>query len=680
VRRTRYPLALLLALVVVVTACTTPDATVDTAGSVTSSTAPDATADPPAQSYAGTTPAPEFPAGLDWLNTDRPLALEQLQGKIVILDFWTYGCINCIHIIPDLKRLEAEYAGELVVIGVHSAKFENEGDTDNIRQVILRYGLEHPVINDSDFDVWRKWGARAWPTLAIVDPAGNVVGVHSGEGVYELFKPVLDSLVAEFDGQIDRTPLDIKLEKEGLPETALSFPGKVLTDPEQDRLFIADTNHHRIIVAALEDGEVIEIIGSGIPGASNGFLRVASFNQPQGLALSEDGSRLYIADTENHLIRMVDLPTGQVSTVAGTGLQGTFPPAGGDASSTGLNSPWDLTLDGDRLYVAMAGYHQIWVVDLEAGTAEPYAGNARESTTNGPLAAAELAQPSGVALDGSGRLYFADSESSSIRWADVAGEDRNVDVLAGSDQDLFTFGDEDGVGTAARLQHPLGVVVDGGYVWIADTYNSKIKRIDPATGEVTTLVGGQGWRDGSDPLFYEPGGIDAADGKLYVADTNNHSIRVVDQVTGETTTLVLKGLERYVIDSGEDDFRGTTITLNPVEVTPGAGKLLLDVSMPLGYKVNPLAPSRFEWKVDGGIADLAPETTGSIVNPSFPLDIPANFSAGRGSITGDLYIVYCESEQESICLIDQVRVVVPVTVGSGGSTVPITYAIELPDL
>ncbi len=679
-RQTGYFVTLLVALVVVATACTTPDATVETAGSVPSSTAPDATPDPSTQSYAGSTPAPEFPPGLDWLNTDRPLALEQLRGKIVILDFWTYGCINCIHVIPDLKRLEAEFADELVVIGVHSAKFDNEGDTDNIRQIILRYGLEHPVINDSDFEVWRTWGAQAWPTLAIVDPAGNVVGAHSGEGVYELFKPVLDSLVVEFDGTIDRTALDIKLEREGLPETALSFPGKVLADPERNRLFVADTNHHRIIVAGLDNGEVIEIVGSGSQGSADGFLRTATFNQPQGLALSDDGSKLYIADTENHLIRMVDFLTGQVSTLAGTGQKGTFPPAGGPAVSTGLNSPWDVTLDGDALYVAMAGYHQIWVVDLEAGTAGPYAGNTRESTTNGPLADAELAQPSGLALDGSGRLYFADSESSSIRWADVAGDDRKVDVLAGSDQDLFTFGDLDGLGTAVRLQHPLGVVVDGGYVWIADTYNSKIKRIDPATGEVTTLAGGQGWRDGSDPLFYEPGGIDAANGKLYVADTNNHSVRVVDKATGETTTLVLKGLERYVIDAGEDDFRGTTITLDPIEVAPGAGNLVLEVSMPRGYKVNPLAPSRFEWKVDGGVADLAPDATGSIVNPSFPLNIPVNFNAGSGSITGDLYIVYCESEQESICLIDQARVVVPVTVGSGGSTVPINYAIELPDL
>ncbi len=293
-----------------------------------------------------------------------------------------------------------------------------------------------------------------------------------------------------------------------------------------------------------------------------------------------------------------------------------------------------------------------------------------------------LSWPSRAALlwIGTGRLYFADSESSSVRWADVDGEDRMVDVLAGSDQDLFTFGDEDGIGTRARLQHPLGVVVDGGYVWVADTYNSKIKRIDPATGEVATLAGGQGWRDGTDPLFYEPGGIDAADGKLYVADTNNHSVRIVDQITGETTTMVLRGLERYVIDASDGAFPGRTITLDPVNVAPGAGSVVLEVALPAGYKVNPLAPSRFEWSVDGAVADLDPAATGSVVNPSFPLQILANFNAGSGSITGDLYIVYCESEQESICLIDQARVVVPVTVGTGGSTVPVSYAIELPDL
>ena len=195
----------LLAILLLVAACS-PAESGDTASPSTSAeqleTDPSTTVAPnsgePVQSFAGTRPAPEFPSGLEWLNTAEPLSLEQLQGKVVLLDFWTYGCINCIHIIPDLKRLEAEYPNELVVIGVHSAKFLNEGETDNIRNVVLRYGVEHPVVNDRDFEVWRTWGANAWPTTVLIDPVGNVVGGHSGEGVYEIVQPVVQGLVDEF--------------------------------------------------------------------------------------------------------------------------------------------------------------------------------------------------------------------------------------------------------------------------------------------------------------------------------------------------------------------------------------------------------------------------------------------------------------------------------------------------
>ncbi|HEX2869201.1 MAG TPA: thioredoxin-like domain-containing protein [Ignavibacteriales bacterium] len=128
--------------------------------------------------------APEFPDGLDWLNVDHPIKLSDLRGKVVLLDFWTFCCINCMHIIPDLKKLEAKYPGELAVIGVHSAKFLSEQETGNIRQAILRYDIEHPVVNDKDFKIWTSYGANAWPTVVLIDPRGDVVGHHSGEGVY----------------------------------------------------------------------------------------------------------------------------------------------------------------------------------------------------------------------------------------------------------------------------------------------------------------------------------------------------------------------------------------------------------------------------------------------------------------------------------------------------------------
>ncbi len=394
-------------------------------------------------SYAGETPAPEFPVGLDWLNTDTPLTMESLRGKIVLLDFWTYGCINCIHIIPDLERLEAEYPDELVVIGVHSAKFVNESATDNIRQVILRYDLEHPVVNDRDFEIWQTWGVNAWPTIVLIDPAGNVVGGDSGEGVYAKVAPIMESLVAEFSasGELDTTPLDFALESEGAAETVLSYPGKVLADPVGGRLFVADTGHNRVVAANPTTGEVLAVYGNGRSGYQNGFGLEARFNAPQGLALSDDGSTLYVADTDNHVIRSVDVSSGIVETLVGTGSIG-YPPTAGTAPDVALNSPWGLTVRDGILYIAMAGTHQIWSMDLTTGIVGPLVGNGRESTANGPLAAAELAQPSGVTFDAAGRLYFADSESSSIRYAEVLEPAGVTGVVAGSDASLFDFGDE----------------------------------------------------------------------------------------------------------------------------------------------------------------------------------------------------------------------------------------------
>jgi DNA-binding beta-propeller fold protein YncE len=628
------------------------------------------------RSYAGTIAAPEFPPDLDWINTDSPLALSQLRGKVVVLDFWTYGCINCIHIIPDLERLEEEYAEELVVIGVHSAKFDNERATENIREVVVRYDLEHPVVNDGDFEVWRAFGVQAWPTVFVIDPAGNVSGYHAGEGVYDLLDPVIASLVTEFDAQIDRTPLDLRLERDVRPATILSYPGKV--EVVGGELFVADTNRHRI-VRATQDGDVVAVYGGGVEGFVDGDAAAARFHEPQGMAVDASGDTLYVADTGNHAIRAIDLISGEVTTVAGTGEQGRWPPTGGDAAATPLHSPWDLEASGSLLYIAMAGTHQIWEFDLERATVAPLVGSGAEGTDNATLATSSLAQPSGLALAADGRLYFADSESSSIRWADVTGGD-GVGTLAGTDNGLFEFGDVDGTGTEARLQHPLGVVIDGPTAWIADTYNSKIKRIDLSTGVVETFAGSAaGWRDGADPLFYEPGGLDLADGRLYVADTNNHAIRVLDTATGETTTVVLKGIETFLPDADDDNYQGLLLELEPVDVAPGPTRVVLDVALPEGYKPNPDAPSSFEWHTEPGGIDV--DGDGVIVDPVFPLSFDARVEPGASMLVGDLSIIYCDVEAQSICLFEQVRVRVPLRVGEGGGNeIAVRHEIVLPDL
>ena len=441
--------------------------------------------------------------------------------------------------IPQLRKLEEKYAGELVVLGVHSPKFTSERETENLRHALLRHRIGHPVVNDRGFDVWGSYGCRAWPTLVFVDPEGKVIGKHEGEIPYEALDELVGQMVAEFDrnGTLDRWPVDFGRESE--KDAQLSFPGKVLAEESAGRLFIADTGHNRVIVASLE-GEVRHVIGAGTAGLIDGGFPEARFDHPQGMSLA--GEALYVADTENHAIRRVDLASQRVVTVAGTGEQGGRLASPERAKETALRSPWDLALHGDLLFIAMAGLHQLWVLDIKAERIRVHAGNGREAPIDGPLLSASLDQPSGLATDGK-LLYFADSEASAIRTASLE-EVGSVGTIVG--QDLFVFGDVDGMGDAVRLQHPLGICFHDGVLYVADSYNNKIKRVLPLTRSAITFAGtGEpGHRDGpaASAQLHEPSGLSVAGGKLYVADSNNHAIRVADLATGEVSTLELRGL------------------------------------------------------------------------------------------------------------------------------------------
>ncbi|MCG8436222.1 MAG: redoxin domain-containing protein [Gammaproteobacteria bacterium] len=483
-----------------------------------------------ARSFAGKFPAPDFPAGLDWINTSgRALSLEDLRGKVVLLDFWTYGCINCVHIIPDLKKLEAKYPDELVVIGVHSAKFENEGVTSRIASIVHRYELEHPVVNDRDFAVWSAYGARAWPTLVLIDPDGKAVGSVSGEGHYDLLDEIIGSLIAEFDelGKISRKSLGFTVDYADAADTFLRFPGKILADGKTKRLYIADSNHHRIVVSNF-DGEVLQIIGSGEPGLKDGSYEEASFKQPQGLTLDGNGY-LYVADTENHALRRIDLEKETVATLAGTGKQNYLTGSMYKADGTGLNSPWDVLYHDGNVYIAMAGQHQLWRYTVAEEQLMLFAGTGREALDDGDRLRGGLNQPSGLATDGE-RIFFADSEASAIRYAEVR-ENGDMETIVGTG--LFDFGDIDGKGNTVRLQHPLGVDYQDGQLFIADTYNDKIKRVDPEARTSTTIAGGEG-------ELNEPGGLSISGDRIYIADTNNHEIKVFDITTGELSSLMLQ--------------------------------------------------------------------------------------------------------------------------------------------
>ena len=331
----------------------------------------------------------------------------------------------------------------------------------------------------------------------------------------------------------------------------------------------------------------------------------------------------------------------------------------------------------------MAGFHQIWSIDLAGGIATPAVGSAREGVANGSITEAELAHPSGLAFDGAGRLYFADSESSAIRWADALTPEGMTGVLAGTDVNLFDFGDEDGIGTTARLQHPLGVAWDAvtGDVLVADTYNSKIKRIDPATGATETFLGsGHGWADGTEPLFYEPGGIAINGRTLYVADTNNHVIRKVDLETGSTGTLVLHGIEQFSPPPDNAAYAGTIIELDPVAVGVGAGTVELAIDLPPDHKVNEEAPSSVEFHVAGGVVDFPQGETQSLTGTDLPRTIEATFNAGEGTVTADLTLLYCRDDAVGLCIIEQVRFVQPLISSAGDpATVTLHHAVTLPN-
>jgi thiol-disulfide isomerase/thioredoxin len=483
--------------------------------------------------------APELDGGVGWLNTAGPLRLKDLRGKVVVLDFWTYCCINCIHTLPDLARLEKKYANELVVIGVHSAKFDNEKDSENIRKAILRYEIGHPVVNDAQMKIWQAYAVSSWPTLYLIDPEGYIVGRGSGEGLHDALDKAIEKLIKTHKEKktLNEKPLRFELARfQEKGDSPLFFPGKILADAAGKRLFIADSTHHRIVITDL-DGKKIAVAGSGEPGNADGAFARARFNDPQGLALR--GETLYVADRKNHTVRELDLKAQTVKTIAGVGEQGEDRHRGGPALKTGLNSPWDLYLNGNTLFIALAGHHQIWTLDLEKAVLTPYAGSGRENIRDGALADAWLAQPSGLASDGT-TLYVADSEVSAVRAMPLDGKGE-VKTIVG--QGLFEFGDVDGAGDKVRLQHALGVVFHEGKLYVADTYNSKIKVIDPQKRECRTFLGGEpeGWLGG--PLFLEPAGLSAANGKLYVADTNAHRVRVVDLKTKKVSTLNLQGVE-----------------------------------------------------------------------------------------------------------------------------------------
>ncbi|MFB8752381.1 NHL domain-containing thioredoxin family protein [Streptomyces parvulus] len=497
--------------------------------------------------------APQLVGRGGWINTgDQELSLAALRGRIVILDFWTFCCVNCLHALDELRELEERHRDTVVIVGVHSPKFTHEAEHRAVLDAVERYGVGHPVLDDPERVTWKQYAVRAWPTLAVIDPEGYVVAQYAGEG----HAPAIQRLVEELEVQHEAKGTLRRGDAPYVPPrpepTALRFPGKGVLLPSGTFL-VSDTTRHQLVELAADGESPVRRIGSGRRGFTDGPAGSAEFSEPQGLALLADGS-VVVADTVNHALRRYEPATGDVTTLAGTGRQGRpGGPTRGAARAVDLSSPWDVALWNGRVWIAMAGVHQLWAYDPRDGSVTVTAGTGNEGLVDGPGPEAWFAQPSGLSAT-EDRLWVADSETSALRWVDLGGTVRTA-VGTG----LFDFGYRDGPAARALLQHPLGVTaLPDGSVAVADTYNHALRRYEPPTGEVSTLA----------TDLREPSAAVVVGGDILVVESARHRLtrlRLPQEVLGA---------------------RGGGVRRETTEAAPGTLRLEVAFRAPAGQKLD----------------------------------------------------------------------------------------------
>jgi thiol-disulfide isomerase/thioredoxin len=576
---------------------------------------------------------------LPWVNLAPPPRVEDFQGRVILMDFWTFCCINCMHVIPDLHRLEEEFGEDLLVLGIHSAKFDNEKDSVQILESIEKYGIKHAVANDSEFVMWRALGVRAWPTFVLVGVDGRLITLVSGEGVYAKMRGTLAKTIAEAKSQGRLKPNTLRPVQVPAEPTDLRFPGKLWVDEAEARVWVSDSEHHQIRAFSQEGNELLRV-GSGIPGLKDGSATEAQFQGPQGMVMWN--GKLMVADTDNHALREVDPKTGVVKTAVGTGKQAraSYFKATYDQE---LNSPWDVAVLGKDLIIAMAGSHQLYKMTPQRKL-ERFAGSGVESLDDGKLSLASLAQPSALSVDSRDQLFFLDSETSSLRGV----KDDEVVTLIG--QGLFEFGWVDGVREKARMQHPLGLVASEEAIYVADTYNHAIRVYDRKTHTLKTLSGGKpGYQDGpmAEALFREPNGIQKWKDDLWIADTHNHRIRILNLKSGKVSTVDLKPLSVPAHRSRAQRFLPNLVWETQRQVK---GPLTFKWLLPEGTKLNAKAPS-FVWWVDDQNQTLQQWELNREMASEVKVDGKGLTQASR--LEGTLY--YCNVDQTGACYVASFR-------------------------
>lgn len=606
--------------------------------------------------------------GRNWLNTGgKSLDLEALRGKIVLLDFWTFCCINCLHVLDELRPLEEQYSDVLVTVGVHSPKFEHEADPVALAAAVERYEIHHPVLDDPELDTWKAYTARAWPTLVVIDPEGFIVAHLSGEGHADGLAVLIPELIAEHEakGTLHRGSGPY-VAPEATSGT-LRFPGKALFLPagrgstalagtsddgssagataggaaDKGSWLVTDTGHHRLVELGTDFQTVLATFGSGVKGYADGpaagDTASAQFNEPQGLVLlpedvaAKAGYDVVIADSVNHRLRGLSLTDGKASTLAGNGIQrlletgparvdeegaGFSGSLGSDPLEVALSSPWDVVWSRklNAVVVAMAGTHQIFSFDPITGAVAIIAGNGLEGLLDGPAHEAWFAQSSGLAEDADGNIWAADSETSALRKLVIA-DDGTITVESAVGKGLFDFGFRDGPAAEARLQHPLGVtVLPDGSVAIADTYNGAVRRYDPASGTVSTLA--RGLAEPSDVIVDHTQSA-GSEPLLVVVEANKHQL-----------VYVPIPKEAQQVDEGASQ---THRPKSPV--APGPLDLTVRFTAPTGQKLDDRWGDPTQLKISSTPPELLVSGGGTSVGLLRTLELSADVPEGVLHIT-----------------------------------------------
>ncbi|MHC6177528.1 NHL domain-containing thioredoxin family protein [Glutamicibacter sp. X7] len=564
--------------------------------------------------------------GRNWLNTGgEQLNLQALRGKIVLLDFWTFCCINCLHVLDELRPLEEKYSDVLVTVGVHSPKFEHEADPEALAAAVERYEIHHPVLDDPELVTWQAYSARAWPTLVVLDPEGYIVAHLSGEGHAQGLGSLIEELIAEHEAKGTLHRGDGPYVAPEAREGDLRFPGKVVPLPGGTFL-VADSGHHRLLELGADLSTVVRTIGSGVKGYADGDAQSAKFNELQGLtALPQElaeklGYDVIVADTVNHRLRSVNLSTGEVGTLAGNGVQRLLDAEsarneaqptelGTDALNLSLSSPWDVIYHpSGKVLIAMAGTHQIFSYDPLTHAVAVYAGTGLEGLTDGAPNEAWFAQSSGLSIDANHDVWIADSETSALRRIETDEQGQAVAVHTAIGTGLFDFGFRDGPAAEARLQHPLGVAaLPDGSVAIADSYNGAVRRFDPNSNTVSTLA--QGLKEPADVLLDES--VDG-DPVLLVVETNAHQL-----------VRIPVPAEALVVDEGASQ------TQRPkTKIQPGEHAITVRFSAPKGQKLDDRWGDPTQLKISASPENLLLEGAGTSLGLTRTLVINPEVSEG----------------------------------------------------